>query len=116
MFENTSEPEDRLYTRKEAARYLTQRGLPISAQTLARKFCEGTGPACQHVGHRAMYRKSALDAFFARQLSAPRGSSSEPRRPADWGVAVDGTARSRGLCGGKTALAGACAYDCIDGE
>jgi hypothetical protein len=49
---------------------------------LARKFHEGTGPLCTHVADRAMYRKSHLDAYFGTQVSAPRRSSSEPRKPA----------------------------------
>jgi len=76
------EDQDRLYSRKDAARYLTALGLETAAQTLARKFHEGTGPLCTHVGERAMYRKAHLDDYFAAQVSAPRKSSSEPKRPA----------------------------------
>lgn len=75
------EDENRLYSRKDAARYLTEHGLETAPQTLARKFHEGTGPLCTHVGERAMYRKAHLDEYFAAQVSAPRRSSSEPRRP-----------------------------------
>lgn len=74
------EQPDPLFSRKEAARYLTDLGLATAPQTLARKFHEGTGPLCTHLGDRAMYRKSHLDAYFASQLSAPRKSASEPRR------------------------------------
>lgn len=70
---------DPLLSRKEAARYLTELGLSMAPQTLARKFHEGTGPLCTHVGGRAKYRKSHLDAFFADQVSFPRRSSSERR-------------------------------------
>ena len=56
MFENIAEPHDPLYSRKEAARYLTELGLETAPQTLARKFHEGTGPLCTHVADRAMYR------------------------------------------------------------
>lgn len=75
--------ENRLYSRKDAARYLTELGLETAPQTLARKFHEGTGPLCTHVGERAMYRKAHLDAYFAAQVSAPRRSSSESKRPSD---------------------------------
>lgn len=81
MFENITEPHDPLYSRKEAARYLTELGLETAPQTLARKFHEGTGPLCT-VADRAMYRKSHLDVYFGTQVSAPRRSSSEPRKPA----------------------------------
>jgi hypothetical protein len=82
MFENVTEPHDPLYSRKEAARYLTELGLVTAMQTLARKFHEGTGPLCTHVADRAMYRKSHLDAYFRAKVSAPRRSSNEPRKPA----------------------------------
>lgn len=76
------EDQDRLYSRKDAARYLTELGLETAPQTLARKFHEGTGPLCTHVGGRAMYRKAHLDCYFSAQVSAPRKSSGEPRRSA----------------------------------
>lgn len=75
------EGENPLFSRKDAARYLTALGLETAPQTLARKFHEGTGPLCTHVGDRAMYRRAHLDQYFAAQLSAPRRSSSEPKRP-----------------------------------
>ena len=74
-------PDDRLFSRKEAARYLTSLGLKTAPQTLARKFHEGKWPLCTHVGGRAMYWKQHLDAYFAAQISAPRQSAGEPRRP-----------------------------------
>jgi hypothetical protein len=86
MPETSEEPRDSLYSRKEAARYLTQLGLETAPQTLARKFHEGTGPLCTHVGDRAMYRRSHLDAYFSDQISAPRRSSSEPRRRGEAGM------------------------------
>lgn len=70
-----------LMSRKEAARYLTERGLQTAPQTLARKFCEGTGPLCSTLGRRAMYYRKDLDEWFAEQLALPRKSSSVPRRP-----------------------------------
>lgn len=76
-----AEDPDRLYSRKDAARYLTELGLETAPQTLARKFHEGTGPLCTHVGVRAMYWKSDLDDYFHAHVSAPRRSSSELRRP-----------------------------------
>jgi hypothetical protein len=71
--------EDPLLSRKDAAEYLTELGLEIAPQTLARKFHEGTGPLCTHVGERAMYRRSHLDAYFSSLLTLPRRSSSERR-------------------------------------
>lgn len=88
MLEIIEEPRDGprndpFYSRKEAARYLTQLGLETAPQTLARKFHEGTGPLCTHVADRAMYRRSHLLEYFKSQVSAPRRSSSEPRTPRD---------------------------------
>jgi hypothetical protein len=73
---------DRLLNRRDAAAYLTDLGLEMAAQTLARKFHEGNGPLCTHVGDRAMYWRHHLDEYFQEHLSAPRRSSSEPRVPA----------------------------------
>lgn len=70
-----------LMSRKEAARYLSERGLQTAPQTLARKFCEGTGPLCVTLSRRAMYHRQHLDDWFAAQLAAPRRSSSMPRQP-----------------------------------
>lgn len=85
---------DPLLSRKEAARYLSELGLESAPQTLARKFHEGTGPLCTHVGDRAMYRRSHLDEYFSEQVSAPRRSSSEARRPAQLPAIVDMVGRS----------------------
>jgi len=75
MFENIAEPHDPLIRAKEAARYL-RIGAGAAPQTLARKFHEGTGRLCTHVGDRAMYRQSHLDQYFASKFR-PRRSSSE---------------------------------------
>jgi len=74
---------DRLLSRKEAAIYLTNLGLTMSAQTLARLFSEGRGPLCSTVGSRAKYWESNLFSYFRTQAHAPRQSSSEPLLPMD---------------------------------
>jgi hypothetical protein len=71
-----------LMSRKQAARYLTERGMETAPQTLARKFCEGTGPLCSSLNRRAMYSRKHLDDWFNEQLAAPRRSSSAPRQVA----------------------------------
>jgi hypothetical protein len=83
MPEDDKEALGPLLSRREAAQYLTDLGLETAPQTLARKFHEGTGPLCTHVGDRAMYRQSHLDAYFTSQVSAPRRCSREPRKPVD---------------------------------
>lgn len=82
MTSNGSQRINRLLSRKDAAIFLTDLGLAISAQTLARLFCENKGPMCTRVGVRAMYRECDLLDYFRQQCSAPRQSSGEPLRPA----------------------------------
>jgi hypothetical protein len=82
MTSNGPQRINRLLSRKDAALFLTELGLTISAQTLARLFCENKGPMCTRVGSRAMYRECDLLDYFRQQCSAPRQSSDEPLRPA----------------------------------
>lgn len=82
MAGNESVRRNRLLFRKEAAIFLSDFGLKMSAQTLARLFCEKKGPMCMRVGSRAMYREGDLIDYLRRQCSAPRQSSGEPLKPA----------------------------------
>lgn len=82
MTSNGPQRINRLLSRKDAAIFLTHLGLAISAQTLARLFCEKKGPLCMRVGSRAMYRESDLVEYLRQQCSAPRQSSGEPLQPA----------------------------------
>lgn len=82
MTSNGSQRINRLLSRKEAANFLSDLGLAISAQTLARLFCEKKGPLCMRVGSRAMYREGDLIDYLRQQCSAPRQSSGEPLQPA----------------------------------
>jgi len=81
MASNGAHRLGRLLSRKEAAIYLTNLGLAISAQTLARLFCEKKGPMCMRVGSRAMYKEGDLIEYLRQQCSAPRQSSSDPLQP-----------------------------------
>ena len=93
-----SDIDDRgkLLCRKEAARYLTALGLVIAPQTLARKYHEGTGPLCTHVGVRAMYWQAHLDAYFRAQMSdAAAGSPTSKTRVKR--AAVDPTPRRQAM-------------------
>ncbi len=74
------EDRGKLLCRKEAARYLTALGLVIAPQTLARKYHQGTGPLCTHVGVRAMYWQAHLDAYFKAQVSEAKPAPTV-RRP-----------------------------------
>ncbi len=73
---------NRLLTRQQAAKFLTELGLIMSTQTLARFFCEKKGPPCMTVARRAMYKEADLVEYMHEQCNAPRKSSSEPLRPA----------------------------------
>jgi hypothetical protein len=72
----------RLLTRNEAAAYLTELGLKTASSTLAKLFCIGGGPRCRHAGRRPLYDRADSIEWFESELSEPRRSSSEPRRPA----------------------------------
>lgn len=53
-------PDDKLLTRREAAEFLTLRGYPIKAATLARKASCGGGPRFVIFNRRALYRPADL--------------------------------------------------------
>jgi hypothetical protein len=58
---------DDLLTREELLRALTERGLPITASTLAAMVTRGGGPPLQRWGRRPLYRwKLASDLAAAR--------------------------------------------------
>ncbi len=74
---NKEKLNDRLLRRKEAARYLTeQRGLPISAQTLAKYATVGGGPAFRKFGRFPLYQVEDLDAWAHSRLGPPQRSTS----------------------------------------
>ena len=64
-------------SRKEAAAYLVERGLPYSPNTLQKKATTGGGPAYRVFGNKAVYTPSDLDAWVEAKLTAPRRSTSE---------------------------------------
>ena len=61
--------------RREAADYLTGRGLRVSKNTLQKWVTTGGGPAYRRFGLRAVYLREDLDAWASAKLSAPRCSS-----------------------------------------
>ena len=67
--------------RSEVPAYLAEKhSVSIKASTLAKMYTVGGGPACVHFGRVPLYETTALDAWVAERLSAPRRSSSETRR------------------------------------
>jgi hypothetical protein len=62
--------------RREAANYLTEKGLKTSPNTLQKKATTGGGPVYQLYGNKAVYTPTNLDIYAAAQLSTPRSSTS----------------------------------------
>jgi len=64
-------------TRQEAARYLSERGLRVSRNTLQKFATTGGGPEYSIFGNRALYTPETLECWAEARLSAPRRSTSE---------------------------------------
>jgi len=76
------EPISRFLTRTEAAQFLSQRGYPVAARTLATLVSRGGGPAYRKFGRRALYRTEDLIAWAESRCSPPRRNSAEGERAA----------------------------------
>ena len=63
-------------SRREAAEYLTQRGLKFSSNTLMKIATTGGGPRYARWGNRAVYLQADLDSWVAGKLKV-RASTSE---------------------------------------
>ena len=70
----------RYYDRRDAASYLTERGLKTTFSTLQKLACIGGGPNYRLFGNRAVYTAEDLDAWAETKLSEPRNSTSESHR------------------------------------
>lgn len=100
MTSESAEMSQHLLSRKQAARRLTQLGLPMSAQTLAHLYSKGrNGPPCIKARGRAYYERDALDAWCVAQFSVPALSSRKNREHEVEGVAVVGVDPRRGPTG-----------------
>ena len=64
-------------TRREAAAYVTQRGLKLSSNTLQKMASRGGGPLYSIFGRNAVYTPQNLDAWIETKISRPRRSTSE---------------------------------------
>jgi hypothetical protein len=71
---------EKYLTRAEAAAYLTERGLPISKNTLQKMACLGGGPPYRIFGNKALHRPSELVEWASTKLAAPKRSTSEVER------------------------------------
>ena len=70
----------RFLTRPEAASYLSERGLPVSKNTLQKFATTGSGPEYSIFGNRALYTPENLEAWAEARLTASRKSTSETVR------------------------------------
>ena len=68
---------ERYRNRREAADYLTARGLPTSWRTLQKLATVGGGPLYRIYGRIAVYTDPDLDTYAEGKMSAPRHSTSE---------------------------------------
>lgn len=64
-------------TRREAAEYVTRKGLPFSYNTFQKFAAVGGGPTFRHFGKRVFYVAADLDVWISENLSAPMRSTSE---------------------------------------
>jgi hypothetical protein len=64
--------------RKEAARFLTQRGYRTAPATLAKLACIGGGPTFRSFGRRPLYDEADLMAWAESKTTGPRRSTSDP--------------------------------------
>ncbi len=63
--------------RKEAAEYVTRKGLRLAATTLGKLACIGGGPTYHKFGRTPVYLAEDLDAWILSRLSGPMLSSSK---------------------------------------
>jgi hypothetical protein len=67
----------RLFTRAEAAKFLTERGFTTAKTTLDTLAVRGGGPPFVYWGRKPLYSPLALLEWAAARLSAPVASTSE---------------------------------------
>lgn len=77
-----AEAGDRMLRRKDAARYLTERGFPVAPQTLARLAVVSGGPTFRKFGRFPLYRLNDLDLWADRKLGPAQSSTSDTKERA----------------------------------
>ena len=68
---------EKYLTRREAAEFIRQLGLPTSHNTLQKYATVGGGPVYRIFGNRAVYLPSELVTWVQTKLGSPRSSTSE---------------------------------------
>ena len=64
--------------RREAAKFLSERGFKIATTTLAKYACLGGGPVYEKFGRRPLYTEASLMEWVASKMSGQRQSTSDP--------------------------------------
>lgn len=72
---------DRRHARREAAKFLTDRGYKVAAATLAKLASVGGGPIFESFGRRPLYREDDLLRWAMDRTTGPRKSTSDPGHP-----------------------------------
>lgn len=68
---------DQFLSRRAAAQFIRDRGIPSEPSTLAKYATVGGGPEMRKFGRRVLYEPKALEAWINEKLSAPRRSTSD---------------------------------------
>ncbi len=71
-----------LLDRRQASKFLTERGYKTAERTLAKLASVGGGPSFRHFGRRVLYDPGALLQWALGRLSSPRSSTSDSPRNA----------------------------------
>lgn len=69
--------DDRRYSRREAAEYLSARGYRIAIATLAKLATVGGGPMYEKFGRKPLYTERGLVAWVASKTTLPQRHTSE---------------------------------------
>jgi hypothetical protein len=72
-------PGDARLTRRQAAKALTDCGIPVSPKTLSTKACRGGGPPYQLFGRLAIYTWGPLLQWALSTMGKPASTASEHR-------------------------------------
>jgi hypothetical protein len=69
---------DRLLSRRDAARFLSEQGYKTAPSTLAKLACIGGGPPFRSFGRQPLYHPADLAAWAHARCSGSRRSTSDP--------------------------------------
>jgi hypothetical protein len=67
-------------TRKDAAKFLTDHGYPVTAETLAAKASRGGGPEFVVFGHTSFYWEADLLSWAESRVQRRGGQPAQPPR------------------------------------